>query len=177
MPAANASACGEFATWIVLLTSTVPGSISVIVFSPASAAHTAPDPTANWLGNPPIKTPPFPWPAAGSIRDTVPSWLFATHNQFPSYVMLVGPLPTDADPPGVFDVGSIGTTVPLAPLATQTDPAPTVIPAGFAPAGIVASTVSVAGSIFETVPSSVFVTHTEPAPNAIAVGAFPTGIA
>ena len=96
----------------------------------------------------------------GSIRETVPSRLFATHAAPLPKAMPVGPFPTGIAKTCFPVVGSTRTTWPAARSLAHSVPAPNASP--------VAATGSVDGlplfgSILVIVPSPVLATQTEPA--------------
>ena len=73
---------------------------------------------------------------AGSIRETVPSWRFATQTAPSPNATLAGPLPTLIAFTTLPESGSMRTTLPLASLATHSAPAPAAIAVGLAPTAI-----------------------------------------
>ena len=109
-------------------------------------------------------------PRTGSIRDTVPSRLFATQTLPKPTAMSVGERPTGIVVVTEFVAGSIRTTAPASRSATHTAPAPTATASAPSPTVIDAITSFVTGSIRTTLLPRASPTHTAPAPTATLVG-------
>ena len=98
---------------------------------------------------------------SGSIRETVPSRLFATHAAPSPKAIPVGPFPTWVAPTCFPVFGSMRTTLPTARWLAHSVPAPKA--SSVAATGSVLVRVPLSGSILVIVPSPVFATQTEPA--------------
>ena len=99
---------------------------------------------------------------SGSIRETVPSRLFATHAAPWPKAIPVGPFPTWIGAKTCFPVvGSMRTTWPAARWLAHSVPAPKASSVAATWSGLVG--LPLLGSILVIVPSPVFATQTEPA--------------
>ena len=98
---------------------------------------------------------------SGSIRETFPSRVFATHAAQSPKAIPVGPFPTWIDATCFPVAGSMRTNRPAARSLAQSVPAPNA--SSVAATWSVSVRLPLAGSILVTVPSPVFATQTEPA--------------
>ena len=122
--------------------------------------QTRPFPTAIACGLPPTSIVFTTLLRTGSIRDTVPSRLFATQTLPKPTAMPVGERPTGIVVVTEFVAGSIRTTAPASRSATQTAPAPTATASAPSPTVIDSITCFVTGSIRATLlPSRVTDPH------------------
>ena len=138
--------------------------------------QTRPFPTAIACGLPPTLIVCTTLLRSGSIRDTVPSRLFATQTLPSPTAMPVGPRPTGIVVVTELVAGSIRTTAPSRRSATQTAPSPTAIASGPFPTGVVAVTRFRAGSMRATLLPCESLAHTAPAPIATLARLFPVSI-
>src|SRR5437667_187472 len=125
--------------------------------------QTRPFPTAIACGLPPTLIVLITSLLPGSIRDTVPSRLFATQTLPRPTVMSVGARPTRIVVVTEFVAGSIRTTAPARRSTAHTAPAPTAIASAPSRTAIDAITSFVTGSMRATLLPRVSPTHTAPA--------------
>ena len=134
-----------------------------------------PSATATERGAPPTWIVFATWFVRGSIRETVPERLFATHTAPAPTARPDGSRPTAITASTARVEGLIRDTVPSWLLATQIAASPAAIGPGPFPSGIVSVIAPApAGAILLTVLSVLSATHTAPSPIAIPVGLLPT---
>src|SRR4051794_24862355 len=146
-------------------------------YGACTATQTASPPNAIPDGALPTLIVPATSTLTGSIRETVPAAVFATHTRPPPTATAVGSAPT-----GIVLVelvsGSMRVTASAPLSATQTAPSPNAMATGPRPTRIGRPTVSYVFALKRvTVESPELTTQTEPLPTATPAGLGPTKVA